>query len=183
MIKTRSGLDELDLNLVAMSGYNDVVIKFACLIDFDNENTIEEHNRSLRLEEHRYTNDIIKRLGFDHVFDKKLIDRSVFIKKVEETIQDLLQQWRVNKNFNLVMIKSKHSIQKIKEVEFKKQLAYINSLLYGYSVKIKLKQVRNESQMETLYQIELQHNIDELLEYRVNKGVVLKDSKAIFVKP
>ena len=45
-------MDELDLNLVAMFRYNDAVIKFACLIDFDNENTIEEHNRSLRLEEH-----------------------------------------------------------------------------------------------------------------------------------
>ena len=37
--------------------------------------------------------------------------------------------------------------------------------------------------MDIFYRIELQDNIDELLEYRMNRGYDLKDNRCIFVKP
>jgi hypothetical protein len=183
VVKRRTGLDVLDMDLVKKFRYQDLVAKFACLIDLENERSSEDNNRALNLTEHKYIREVITRLGFNHIFDKKKISRSTFVRKLREVIQWLSTESN-RKDFDMIMNKTKHNIRSLRDADFKKQLYFINGLLSSYSVKLKLKQEREESTNKTnYYVIELQNCIDELLEYRVNRGYKLADSQNIFVKP
>jgi hypothetical protein len=174
----------LDLDLVKKFRYQDLVARFACLIDLENERSSEDNNRSLNLTEHKYIREIITRLGFNHIFDKKKISRTAFVRKLKEVIQWLSGESARSKDFDMVMNKTKHNIRALRDADFKKQLYFINGLLSSYSIKLKLKQEREESPNKTnYYVIELQNSIDELLEYRVNRGYKLADNQNIFVKP
>jgi hypothetical protein len=185
VVKKRTGLDVLDLDLVKKFKYQDLVAKFACLIDIANERTSEENSKSLNITEHNYVRNIISRLGFDHVFDRKKINRNTFTKRLKETVKWLGDESVRSKDFDLIMNKTKHNIRCMTDADFKKQMYFINSFLYSYSIKISLKQERVDGSVNksNFYAIELQNSIDELLEYRINRGYKFLDGQNLFVKP
>jgi hypothetical protein len=175
----------VDLDLVKKFRYQDLVVRFASLIDLDNEKSSEDNNRALNITEHKYIREIINRLGFDHIFDGKKINRTSFVLNMREVVSWLSTESVKCKDFNLVMNKSRHNIRSMVEADFKKQMYFINSFLSSYSFKIGLKRVREDghANMVNYYVIEFQNSIDELLEYRVNRGYKLVDELNIFIKP
>jgi len=185
-IKLRSGLDILTIEIIQKFRYADIVANFACLIDLKNETTKDELMRSERITKHAtYISLILSRLGFQGIHDDKMILRDEFTSNMSSTIMYLFDAFKNNKNFNMLMNESRHKIKDMLEADFKAQLYYINSLLRNYSIKISVvqKSKKGLSKKVNYYKLSFLHNIDELLEYRINKGYKFKDRNNLFVKP
>ena len=64
-------------------------------------------------------------------------------------------------------------------------IGYINSFLTIYGIKISTiqKQEGKHVNKTNYYKIEIIHNVDELLEYRIKEGFQFEDHDGIFIKP
>jgi hypothetical protein len=139
----------------------DNIARFLSLIN--NDNTPEDNT------EQKYVGEIVNRLGFDHICDKRKIRRSSFVKNMSEVVSWLNAQSTKSKYFDIIMkMNSVHNIRNMVDADFKRQMYFINSLLRLYSIKVCLKQDREDiSKNKTnFYTIKLQNNVDELLETR-----------------
>jgi hypothetical protein len=185
-IKLRSGLDILTIEIIKKFRYDDnIITNFACLFDLSNETTKDELMRIERIQQHTYISLILIRLGFEGIHDDEMIHRDDFTIDMSSTIMHLFNAFKNNKNFNMLMNESRHKIQDLLEADFKAQLCYINTILKSYSIKIGFtcKKFRKYKNKLLYYHIQFRDNIDELLEYKINKGYKFKDRNNLFVKP
>ena len=85
----------------------------------------------------------------------------------------------------MIMNKTKHNIKNMKDKSLKALLGYINSFFSQYGIKVaqKRKSEKRNENMVCYYRIEIINNVDELLEYKINKGFQLNDDDDLFVKP
>jgi hypothetical protein len=155
------------------------------LFDLSNETAKDVLMRTERLQKHTYISLILFRLGFQGIHDDKMILRDEFTSNMSSTIMYLFDAFKNNKNFNMLMNESRHKIQDMLEADFKAQFCYINTILKSYSIKIGFtrKKSRKCKNKIIYYHIQFRDNIDELLEYKINKGYKFKDRNNLFVKP
>jgi hypothetical protein len=132
-----------------------------------------------------YVRIIINKLGFQNIFDKSLIKNDKFETNMNNVIDYLTQEYTSNKKFNMIMNRTKHNIRNIKGKSLKAMIGYINSFLTIYGIKISTiqKQEGKHVNKTNYYKIEIIHNVDELLEYRIKKGFQFEDNDGIFIKP
>ena len=104
---------------------------------------------------------------------------------MNDAIEFLIHEYTVNKKFNMIMNKSKHFITNMRGGTLKAMLGFIHSYFSTYSIKISIarKRVKGIQNKISCFGIEILNNIEELLEYRMNKGYGIHDSENIFVKP
>jgi hypothetical protein len=184
-IKIKTGLDVLTVDLIKKFKDEDHISNFACLIDESNEYCKEPIRRCERMVKHRYVKKIINKLGFSGIYDPSKISGEDFKNNMSATIDYLHEEFKKNKKFNLLLNDSRRKINEMVEAEPKARIHYINTILKKYSIKIKVVQtrVRGEKKLRNFYQLQFLENIDELLEYRMNKGYELHDPDNVFIKP
>jgi len=184
-IKRKTGLDILTLDIVIKFRHGDKIRDFTCLIDRNNQHNGTILSKDEEMSRHNYIIAIINKLGFKNIYDDKIIKNSEFEQNIRDTIEFLINEYTTNKKFDLIMNKSRHYIPNMRGGTLKALLGFINTHLSIYSVKISImrKRERGVKNKISCYGIEILDNIEELLEYRMNKGFRIHDSDNIFVKP
>jgi hypothetical protein len=184
-IKLLTGLDILTNDIVNTFRYNDLINSFACIFDDENEKSKDPIKHAENLMKLNYIRTIINKLGYSSIYDDVLVPRVVFQANMNDVIDYLIHEYNTNKQFNMIMNKTKHNIKYMKGKTLKALLGYINSFLSLYSLKISMcrRQEVKHANKTLYYKIELLNNIDELLEYRIQNGYQLKDKNNTFRRP
>jgi hypothetical protein len=104
---------------------------------------------------------------------------------MNNVIDYLTQEYTSNKKFNMIMNKTKHNIRNMRGKSLRALLGYINSCFIFFGVKISTiqKQEISYTNKTNYYKLEVLHNVDELLEYKIKKGFNFEDNDCIFIKP
>lgn len=188
--KMALGVDKLNEEFLKTFDVN-AIKKFVSLIDVENisnykdsktgdikkytdNHTNEEKNKA------NLINGLIKDLGFNHIFDDKVILKNEFETNLNNCVEKnviFTDKMNTKIRFNL----NKNKIDNIKST--KGFLGFINSLFDSYYIKISYKQVKVKGVLISAYYINLQDGINELLEYKIRKGYKLIDTNNIRIKP
>lgn len=189
ILKYKLGVDILTGGL--LEDYNeDSIDNFIGLIDINNIKkgddielqTTEKINKSLSIKK------LISDLSFKNIFDNKNINSNDFediknkilieneLFSSEETLKNTRIRFNIEKKININDKKTDNKLLSIKGF-----LGLINSLLKEYSINIKYDRKSIKGKKEAIYKIDL-GNINELLEYRILKGLKLKDEENIRIK-
>ena len=123
------------------------------------------------LDKARFINNLISALGFNNIFDTTTISEDDFYKNSERVIDYIFSPDNV-KNIHTRFGKEK---KKVEIYSMKQFLRYVNSLMDSYNVSIGYCRKRVDGERINFYGIKLINNINELLEYRIAKGLILKD--------
>ena len=118
---------------------------------------------------------IIYDFGFKNVFDTKIITPDEF----NERAEIIKNNNQLFKNNNLKVLFNKLKITNKFETN-KAFLGIINSVLENYSIKIQYIQKKIKGKLCQFYKLEILDNIDEIIQYKVNKGFKLVDTNNIF---
>jgi hypothetical protein len=184
-IKIHTGLDTINNEIVRLFRHTDLVYNFACLIDDANVRSKDPIKHSENLMKLNYVRTIINKLGYQSAFDKSLIRHEKFETSMNNVIEYLTNEYSTNKRFNMIMNKTKHNIRNMRGKSLKAMLGYINSFFSIYGLKISTVQKQEGSYVKktNYYKLQCLYNVDELLEYRINKGYKFEDNDNIFIKP
>jgi hypothetical protein len=99
--------------------------------------SINTLNDSLKLISLQYFYKIIHMLGFIDLQDNSLKNHDEFQQNINNVIDYLINSYDSdNKQFNIIMYRTKHNIKDIKGKSLKAMIGYINSFLKGYCIKI-----------------------------------------------
>ena len=130
-----------------------------------------------------YVRIIMNKLGYQNIFDKSLIKRDDFETNMNNVINYLTQEYTSNKKFNMIMNRTKQNIRNMKGKSLKAMIGYINSFFSTYGLKLSASRKHEGSNVNktNYYKLELLHNVDELLEYKIRKGFQFEDSDGIFI--
>lgn len=140
----------------------------------DNE-TIEKKDRV------RLLKGIIRDLGFNNIFDSKIIYKD----DLEKAMEKMITENTVFTDFKNTKIRFSLD-EKKKKYEFKTTksfLGFINTLFNNYHIAISYKQVRKDGEKVASYYLETLNGINELLEYRIERGFCLSDRDNIRTPP
>ena len=194
ILKYKLGVDKLGVDILSellLNKFNeDSIDNFIGLIDINNIKkgdeielqTTEKINKSLSIK--RLIND----LSFKNIFDDKNINSNDFenIKNKiltenelfsnEENLKNTRIRFNIDKKIKINDEKTENKLLSIKGF-----LGLINSLLKEYSINIEYGRKKIKGKKEAIYKIDL-GNINELLEYRILKGLKLKDEENIRIK-
>jgi len=159
------------VKLLKLFRHNDLVYNFACLIDDSNVKCKDQIKYNENLMKLNYVRIIMNKLGYQNIFDKSLVKNDKFETNMNNVIDYLTQEYTSNKKFNMIMNRTKHNIRNIKGKSLKAMIGYINSFLTIYGIKISTiqKQEGKHVNKTNYYKIEIIHNVDELLEYRLKR--------------
>ena len=176
-IKLKTGLETMDLDIVKQFMHGASVLDFACLIDRDNDKNKNDLKYNERQKGLYYCETIINKLGYENIYSDSLIPSEEFNNNINSAIDFLINEYVTNKEFNMIMNKSTRNIRGMKAATMKAKLGYINSHLSIYSIKISAHQAREagEKNKVNVHGLGILNNIDELFEYKMNKGYRLED--------
>jgi hypothetical protein len=182
MLKNIHGIDNIN-ELFVKDHYNKETQMFhlMALIDIDNYPLYKNDNRNIegrkRIE---YIKRIINDLGYKHVFDDAVILKDVFNANLEKCYKT--NPYFTNTKTTSILFNSiKMNKPKI-EVNNKKVLGYLNTVLEGFGVKICFKQVRvkGETNRQTAYTLNIINDLPEFIQYRINRKKEFYDKDGIF---
>jgi hypothetical protein len=173
--KLRFGADKLDENILRQITKSKIS-NFISLIDESNliSNAENQDNRNKeQFIKVRLIKKLIEDIGYKNMFDTKtripqstnlisLIDTNVLFTNFNDT----------KIMFNLDKHKSEKDFSNNKQF-----LGFVNSLLSDYGLKIYSNPFRNKSgQFKRFYQLAELHNINEIIEMKIQRGFKLKDT-------
>jgi hypothetical protein len=177
--KNMLGIDLINLELFKKY-YNktNTIYNYCNLIDIENVKETTDNKKDENIKKAFIINSLIKQLGYNNIFDDKLIIDTEFNKNLEIVM---------NENdiyIKPVIIKSLFHMPKLAiNKDSKRQiLGYINSLLHSFNLCISTVQKRTGGANKTnFYKLEHLNNIDEILYYKIEKGYFkLKDKDNLF---
>jgi len=177
--KLAFGIDKLNEE-VLKNFDKDSIKKFVSLIDIENINIVDDNHSKEFKDKSVMINKLIKDMGFSSIFDKKIYKKDEFEKIMDKILKENIlytNQLNTQVRFNL---------SKIKKIENIKQfLGFTNSLLEQYSIRLTYDRKHNKevNKKEAIYNLEILNNINELVEYKIKKGFVLKDSLKVRPEP
>ena len=168
--KLSLGLDKIDENI--LNKFNlESIPKFISLINEKNIKHSDRNEKKKFLDKARFINNLILALGFNNIFDTTTISANDFYKNSEKVIDNIFSTDNV-KNIHTKFGKKK---KKVEIYSMKQFLKYVNSLMDSYNVSIGYCRKMINGEKTNFYGIKLRNNINELLEYRIAKGLILKD--------
>jgi len=167
------GIDEVNQELI--DNYDlSIIIKYLGLINI--ENIIKTNDNDNEYKEEVKRVEIVQKLINDLGF-KNMYDRETIIKK-DEFLSRIQKLDSFNDDKGLRILFNCRSIQKNFD-SIKSFLGCVNSMLLHYSLKVqsnRKKEDNKETYNYTLDKIKERIYIDELLQYRINKGLTIKCS-------
>lgn len=131
--------------------------------DDKNVNTLNEYDNNMNDRKLKIIIDIINKLGYEDLSDKKLIERSNFESNMNKVIKE--SELFINPHTTNPLFGLNKKINKIKSI--KSFLGFINSLFidYGFKIKVKQKSVRinKEKVNSNYYYISFVNDVNELV--------------------
>jgi len=176
--KKKLGVDRLSEDLLDGYLYKERIDRFIYLIDEANipdykDNQTKEHRERVRL-----LKSAVEELGFKNIFDNTAISGEKF----EENIFIVQQTNAIFTDFKGSKIL--FNINKNKEVKTTKAfLGFFNGLLHDYCFKIQYNRKSEKGIKKAVYNIVELDGANELLEYKIKKGMKITDTHKIRPKP
>jgi hypothetical protein len=186
LLKHELGLDRLDIDIIKKFYKKGLMNNFTYLIDNDNIRNTEQQNQKEIETKLEYIRNIIKMLGYEHMFDSKCINESEFDQKLHDAILYIIEEGKTNKNFKLLMNASNERFENVLNYTRKAKIGFINGhYLSAYGIKISCEQFRVTGQKNKTnkYSLKVVSNMEELLAYKIQKGFHLYDRGNIFRDP
>ncbi len=181
--KKTLGINKLDKEILKKFTKKSIS-NFTSLIDERNiQNYDDQENKQTKkdIEKCKILNILLNDLGFEHIFDSKIIFKENF----EKAMNKILNGNPVFTNFKNTRIlfsldkkKKKYDFNSIKSF-----LGFLNTLFCKYHISISYKQIRKEGKKIASYYLKILDGINELLEYKMIKGFSLHDPSKIRSKP
>ena len=187
LIKSSLGVDKLDEAILEHYDSPFIIKKIEHLIDKTNiknynDNQTKETNKKVDI-----INDLIHKLGFK-LFDDKYISRQDFEKNIEDIIKT--NELFINPKLATILFNS----SKVNIKTNKQFLGFVNTVLENYKLKIQSKEVRVKKEdiekvgktKDTTYCLEFlkgYDTINELIQYKIDKGYKLNDTNNLRPKP
>lgn len=183
VIKASLGVDKMDEKIL---GYYDspfIIKNIEHLIDKTNIKQYNDNQTKETIKKVEIINDLITKLGFK-LFDNKIISREEF----ETNIEDIM---KTNELFiNPKLVKVLFNSSKVGIKTNRQFLGFVNSILENYKLKIKSDEVRVKKAdiekvgktKDTAYSLQFMdgyETINELIQYKINKGYKLNDTNNI----
>jgi hypothetical protein len=183
VIKASLGVDKMDEKIL---GYYDspfIIRNIEHLIDKTNIKQYNDNQTKETIKKVEIINDLITKLGFK-LFDGKMISRENFEKNVEEIM-------KTNELFiNPKLVKVLFNSSKVGIKTNRQFLGFVNSILENYKLKIKSDEIRVKKEdiekigktKDTAYSLQFidgYETINELIQYKINKGYKLNDTNNI----
>ena len=152
------------------------------LIDENNIKNFKYHkiDIDIKRKQCQIINELINLLGFDNIFDNKLIERKKFQENIEKVQTNSIFFKNIKDSYKLFKIirKNKHIIG------VKSFLGFINIILIEYGLRIKAlrksKRINGKIRKISKYKLNFINNIQEFIRFRINKGSKLIDSNNIY---
>lgn len=187
LIKSSLGVDKLDEKILEFYDSPFIIKKIEHLIDKTNIKNYNDNQTKENIKKVEIINDLINKLGFK-LFDNKYISRKKFEMNIEEIIKT--NELFINpKLANILFNSSKVNIKTNKQF-----LGFVNTVLENYKLKIQSKEVRVKKEdiekvgktKDTAYSLEWlkgYETINELIQYKIDKGYKLNDTNNLRPKP
>ena len=187
LIKSSLGVDKLDENILEYYDSPLIIKKIEHLIDKTNIKNYNDNQTKENIKKVDIINDLINKLGFK-LFDNKTISRDKFEKNIDEIIKT--NELFINpKLANILFNSSKVNIKTNKQF-----LGFVNTVLENYKLKIQSKEIRVKKEdiekvgktKDTAYSLEWlkgYDTINELIQYKIDKGYKLNDTNKLRPKP
>ena len=187
LIKSSLGVDKLDENILEYYDSPFIIKKIEHLIDKTNIKNYNDNQTKENIKKVDIINDLINKLGFK-LFDNKTISRDDFEKNIDEIIKT--NELFINpKLANILFNSSKVNIKTNKQF-----LGFVNTVLENYKLKIQSKEIRVKKEdiekigktKDTAYSLEWlkgYDTINELIQYKIDKGYKLNDTNKLRPKP
>jgi hypothetical protein len=155
------------------------ILNFTSLISDENiphhtdNQTVEMRDRA------RLITGLINDLGFSHIFDTHIIEGEQF----DENVQNIISNNPIFTQMESTKIRFGLEKKQSKMETNKQILGFINTLLSRFHVSIVYKRIKKKGELIRAYEIKILNDINELLEYRIQKGLILHDNYNIRPKP
>ena len=169
------GVDILNDEIIKLFCNNCKIRNFINLIDILNYKQDRDDMKFINKQKIDIVHSIIYDFGFKNVFDTKIITPDEF----NERAEIIKNNNQLFKNNNLKVLFNKLKITNKFETN-KAFLGIINSVLENYSIKIQYIQKKIKGKLCPFYKLEILDNVDEIIQYKVNKGFKLVDTNNIF---
>jgi len=177
--KKKLGVDRLSEDLLDGFLFKERIDRFIYIIDEKNipeyaDNQTKEHRERVRLLKRT-----VEDLGFKNIFDKTA---EISTEQLKENINIILQKNPIFTDFKGTKIL--FNIQKNKEIKTERQfLFFFNNLLNDYCLKIDSSRKRNGKKVDTIYNIIELDGANELLDYKIKRGMKINDTDKIRPNP
>jgi hypothetical protein len=177
MHKLALGLDSLNEDVLKKFTM-DSIKKFTSLIDIQNVKESNDNHKKEIIDKAKLINQLIRDLGFKNIFDDKTkLNRKEFLERVEAV---------TNNNIiftNPLNTKVRFNLSKSFQINSSnKFLGFVNSILKDYNIKITQKRVTVNYKNDTVYNLTIINDINELLEYKIKLGFNLYDEQSMRTK-
>jgi hypothetical protein len=171
LYKLALGVDILDENVLKTFS-TESLKAFISLIDTKNIKNSNDNQYKEKVDKSNLINQLIRDLGFKNIFDTKTITREQLKTNIEYITKNnvlFTNQLNTKVRFNLSKTKKINSTNGF--------LGFVNSLLSSYHIKLSSKKVTVNYINSYIYKIEITDDINELLQYKIDSGFFLEDSK------
>jgi hypothetical protein len=177
MHKLALGLDSLNEDVLKKFTM-DSIKKFTSLIDIQNVKESNDNHKKEIIDKAKLINQLIRDLGFKNIFDNQTkLNRKEFLERVEAV---------TNNNIiftNPLNTKVRFNLSKSFQINSSnKFLGFVNSILKDYNIKITQKRVTVNYKNDTVYNLTIINDINELLEYKIKLGFNLYDEQSMRTK-
>jgi hypothetical protein len=161
-------LDEKFLNEFTPNSIN----KFCSIIDINNISKSQDLHVQEEKEKAIQIRQLIKDLGFKNCFDTGFIIKSNF----EGIRENIIKNNNLFTDFSETKIRFELN-KDIKKIDGKAFNGFVNQLLGRYFLHLKYDQITKDKKKVGIYKLEQTLNINELLQYRIERGFKLEDSE------
>lgn len=173
--KKKLGVDRLNDALMDKYIFKERIDRFLYLIDEKNIPDFQDNQTKEHRERVRMLKSAVEDLGFKNIFDSKTI---ITREQLEENIFVVQQTNPIFTDFKRT--KTLFNIHKNKEVKTTRAfLGFFNSLLEDYCFKIQYKEKSIKGKKEPVYNIIELDGANELLEYKIKRGMKITDTDKI----
>jgi len=183
LIKLSLGLDKIDNEILEKYDSPTIIKKIEFLIDPSNIPKYKDNETIEYTKKTEIINDLINKLGFK-LFDNKRISREEFVENTKDIV--INNELFTNPNQSKILFNS----SKVDIKTNRQFLGFINTVLenyklkiYSHDIKIKKKDIeklgKTNSTEYSLGFLPGYEHINEFLQYKINKGYKLLDTKKI----
>jgi len=170
--KKSLGVDKVDDKFLKTFTPN-AIYKFISLIDTKNISTSNDLQIKEEIDKAKQIRSLINDLGFNNIFDNKKIGKDDF----EVVKENIIKNNILFSDFNNT--KTRFNLNKtIKSVDGRAFNGFVNQLLNQYYIHLRADPT-TINKKKGCYILEIKHDINELLQYKINKGFKLEDSEKI----
>lgn len=176
VLRKSLGVDILDKNILDYYDSPTIISNFTHLIDIQNIKNYNDNETKEKIKKVELINKMISTLGFK-LFGSDIVSSSDFINKSQEILK--FEEFE-NKSYTTLFNTTKTEIKTNKQF-----MGFLNSVLSNYKLFISSKKARIKGDCKKRHQvyklefIEGYETINEIIQYRINKGFKLVDSNNI----